>query len=305
MGCAASASKDVAKAQQQVQKQQEAQQQPKPEEDKKAGGGELPKLPFFGRPVNLRSAHGTHLRAQPADGNFAVDMQSNAPGEWEVVVMESHRDGISIRTAHGRFLRAVDSGDVDNAAETAAEWETWYPEASADGTYTFRSVHGKFLRADAGGEGAICNQADAAGAWEQWTIAPTGFDAFLGRPVNLRSAHNTCVRAHPGDDGATVDLQSNAPAEWESLVFESHRDGVSIRTAHGKFIRAVDNREVNQADAAGEWETWYPQAGADGAYAFRSAHGKFLRADAGEEGAIVNQADEAGEWEQWKVQPVA
>ena len=132
--------------------------------------------------------------------------------------------------------------------------------------------------------------------------APNGLEQWYGRPVNLRSAHGTHLRAHPGGDGAPVDMQSNPPAEWETFVIEPHRDGVKFRTIHGKFLRGVDTGDVNQADVPQEWETWYPmQTG--GGVNFRSFHGKFMRAMEGGEGAPCNQADAPGAWEQWWVIP--
>jgi hypothetical protein len=203
----------------------------------------------------------------------------------------------------------------------AGAWEKW--EAVAQGEqWRLKSAHGTFLRAHEGGaEGTAVDQqtAEAAGDWENWTIAevvvagaaaPQGVKRLIGQKVNLKSAHGTFLRAHEGvEEGKAIDQQTVA-GDWETFIVEpiEGKDGkFSIKSAaHGTYVRAHEgNEEGTKADmqtAVGDWEAWEVEEVEGDVVRFKSAHGTYLRAhDGGAEGAAVDLQTSAGEWEKWTV----
>jgi hypothetical protein len=129
---------------------------------------------FYGRPIRFRNlAHGTRLRGFPGGEGSKVDMQSNAPAQWESWFIEPIGHGkVHIRSAHGTLLRAHPGGDrapVDLQSNQPAEWERW-EIIPANGGFHLKSHHNLWLRAQAGGEGAHADQAPVPQAWEVWAI---------------------------------------------------------------------------------------------------------------------------------------
>jgi len=264
---------------------------------------------LFGHTVNLRTAHGTHIRAAPGE-HSKVDTERNAPREWERFVIEPRGNGeIVFRSHHGTYLRADGAGEgrfVDTSS-TPGEWEEWrvvfHPQNS---TYSFRSHHGNHLRAHPGDDSKV-DLAERIGDWEHFTVVPAGGAAqFVNRAIRLRTWHGTWLRAHPGAF-ATVDIQSKQPSDWEKFFLEQRPNGTfAIRTAHGSHLRADaggDGALVNtQTDAPQAWEEWRIEFNhATNRYNFKSAHNTFLRAHRGEEGAKVDQSAQLGDWEQLSI----
>lgn len=75
---------------------------------------------------------------------------------------------ISIRTVNGpiRYLRAHSDKSVD-LAESAASGLLWDAYQNADGSWSFRSVHGSYLRAQPSGRVSLQSH---VGADEKFTL---------------------------------------------------------------------------------------------------------------------------------------
>jgi hypothetical protein len=133
-----------------------------------------------------------------------------------------------------------------------------------------------------------------------------GLEHLFGHRVNLRTAHGTFIRSHPGER-SKVDTEK-IPQQWEQFTIEPHGQGEIVfrSVAHGTFLRADgpgEGRDVNTAGSPGEWEEWrvvfHPQ---NRSYSVRSAHGNHLRAHAGDD-SKVDLAERIGDWEHFWIAP--
>jgi hypothetical protein len=133
---------------------------------------------LFGRPVYLRTHHGTVVRAH-AGRDAVVDIKSNTPAEWERFVLEPHPNGtFAIRTHHGTWVRGNAGGEgakIDTQPDGAREWEEWHaePAPGGQGWYFLRSHHGTRMRCFPGPDGSRVDlQSNNPGEWERINIVP-------------------------------------------------------------------------------------------------------------------------------------
>eukprot|EP00080_Pristionchus_pacificus_P008809 PDM68829.1 hypothetical protein PRIPAC_47131 [Pristionchus pacificus] len=118
----------------------------------------------------VRSHYGAYLRAWrgPNCGpNWLVDMAPHCK-ECEHWHIEDHGGKVVFRAycSPAKYLRANQDGSVDLAGHAQA-WEMWTPVRNANGTWSFRSHHGTWLRAQPNGVVSLQTHAKAD---EQFTI---------------------------------------------------------------------------------------------------------------------------------------
>jgi hypothetical protein len=120
----------------------------------------------------------------------------------------------------------------------------------------------------------------------------------------LKSYHGTFIRAHPGGEGSTVDLQITA-GQWGkwTLVEIPNSAKFSLRSAHGTYLRAHPGGKGAKVDLQvdenlGGWEQFVVVPATNGKYGIRSAHGTFLRAFPGGEGAKLDLQVDKNDWAQ-------
>jgi hypothetical protein len=97
-------------------------------------------------------------------------------------------------------------------------------------------------------------------------------------------------------------MRDGEAGDWEKLTIEPAQGGkVSIRTCHGKWIRAHPDGHLDQSERVEDWESWEPVPIGGGLYNFRSCHGKWLRGHAGDE-ARADQSEVTEMWERWVIE---
>ena len=114
---------------------------------------------------SLKSVHGTFLRAH--DSEWKVDMVPTRQA-WENWYIEDWGGKVVFKAIHtpGRFLRAHPDGGVD-LVDRPQDWETWKPFKNNDGSWSFLSVHGRWLSARQ--DGSVCSVNDCD-AWEHFWL---------------------------------------------------------------------------------------------------------------------------------------
>ena len=82
-------------------------------------------------------------------------------------------------------------------------------------------------------------------------------NVYGGGVYNIRTAHGTYLRVHPGGDGSKVDTASIA-AGWECFLLVQMEPGKNaLRSAHGTYLRVHpggDGSNVDTASIAAVWE---------------------------------------------------
>lgn len=112
----------------------------------------------------LRSIHGTYLRAHKVE--WKVDMAPQA-GSWEQWYIEDWGGKVVLKAIHspGRFLRAFPDGAIDLMDRP----ETWIPFKNDDGSWSFQSIHGRWLSAEKNGSvSTVVNRK----SWEHFWLLP-------------------------------------------------------------------------------------------------------------------------------------
>jgi hypothetical protein len=75
--------------------------------------------------------------------------------------------------------------------------------------------------------------------------------------VTFKTCHGTYFRAHPGGEGATIDLQT-AIGPWEKFTIVNQGGNVvALKTCHGTYVRAHPGGEgatIDLQTAIGPWE---------------------------------------------------
>jgi len=131
-------------------------------------------------------------------------------------------------------------------------------------------------------------------------------DAISMGVYHIRSPHGTYLRAHPGGEGARVDLQT-APGGWELWTLVKTKDGrIGIRSCHGTYLRAHPGGEGAQLDLqvdkhnwdAMGWEQFTIVPTDRGTYGIRSPHGTYIRCWPGGEGSKVDLQVDKHNWDQ-------
>jgi hypothetical protein len=191
---------------------------------------------------------------------------------------------VAIRTAHGTYLRAHKGAnakvDVQRVAETH---ERWFIQNVGEGKVAIMSWHGSFLRAHPGGEYSKVDASPALGDWERFTLLQ------VDGKWAIKSIHGTYIRAHAGGEGSTVDTQT-FPGPYEQFNIEIQGTPaylpylnrlVSIRTAHGTYVRAHPGGQGSKVDIqtfVGPWEKWRVVYAGEDKVAFMSPHpNQYLR----------------------------
>lgn len=124
--------------------------------------------PAAPRVVSFTTHDAQHVLTAELDGQVVADRTvADAWEQWEVAPVDG---GVSLKSAHGRYLAAELDGHVVADRETVGPWEIWQLVA-ADGGVALQSAHGCFLVAEEGGGGPVRADRcyDAPGPWETFT----------------------------------------------------------------------------------------------------------------------------------------
>ena len=111
-------------------------------------------------------SHNVFVSAQP-DGR--LETRPTLGGDWEKFKIEALGDGnhVAIKSVHGYVLSAQPDGRIEKRPSAGGDWEKFGLIPNADGSFSLRSCHGKYLCND--GAGFVWNR-DAAGPWESFDI---------------------------------------------------------------------------------------------------------------------------------------
>jgi len=133
---------------------------------------------------------------------------------------------ISIKTKNGTFICAQDNGTVDTQKQVGP-WEKWSVISHNDGRFSFKSAHGKYLRAEPVRIGiptdkipspflvepiAKVDQADKIDFWEKFEVVDHGNDVY-----SFKTHHGTYLR---GDDDRKVSCHDHSIKEREKFTVE-------------------------------------------------------------------------------------
>jgi len=172
------------------------------------------------------------------------------------------------------------------------------------GKVHLKSFHGRFLCAEKDHHKVVGDRTEAKD-WETWTVVP------FGTQVAFMSHHGRYLCAEK--DGKLIADRTD-PKDWEKFTFIQVAPGVfNLRTFHGKYVCALDNRDKFHVCAdrgnASTWEQWtvLPAGNATGfpintRVNLLSFHSKFLCAEPS--GMVVANRDQAKDWEKFHVIPV-
>ena len=131
--------------------------------------------------INFKTYDGVHYLCAELDGRVVADRTE--PRSWEHWTLEPQAGGqVAFKSAHGKYLCAELDGSVIANRTEVRGWERWTPFQTVHGV-GFRSEHGGFLVAEAGGGRGV--KADrrysGPGPWE--TFTPSGPISGAPAPV--------------------------------------------------------------------------------------------------------------------------
>ncbi len=212
------------------------------------------------------------------DGN----VNRAALGPWETfsisqIPVETFRygDWVQLRTAHGRWVGAEQSGVMKNVATRPQHWEVFQivnPDDAASrswvrdsGKVALRSFHNKLLAAEPNGV-AIANR-DGIGPWETFQLKRGGrqkHPAFISRGDEfafLSTAHNRFLVAEA--DGS-VNANGNAVGPSETFTLERipdeairYGDQLVLLGTHGRWLTATGDGGLRaDSDSVGAAQTF-------------------------------------------------
>ena len=78
--------------------------------------------------VALKSHHGKYLSACGNNCGYAINANRDNREKTEVFKVEEQRGGISLKTAHNRYVTVEMFGKVKADRPVAREWETFFPK---------------------------------------------------------------------------------------------------------------------------------------------------------------------------------
>ncbi len=117
--------------------------------------------------------------------------------------------------------------------------------------------------------------------------------AFIAFPDVLTSFHGTYLR---GSETSTVELVQNinSDCKWHT-IWNASDNTYSLRSTHGKYLRASSEGRVDQSPHLGSWERFTVTRDSQG-FIWKSVHGNHLRALMD---LAVDTAAHVAEWEHW------
>ena len=127
--------------------------------------------------MSMKSEQGKYVSAMGYHDRYEANANAETIGSdeiWEVIFKGD--DKVSLKGAHGRYLRAYGNGQVKADAEKPNPWETFIVEDMGNGKLAFLSFSAfshyqkkKYLTAES--DGALTNQ-DASEAGIKFEIVP-------------------------------------------------------------------------------------------------------------------------------------
>ena len=129
---------------------------------------------FEGLQVGIESAHGGYVRSGIASQGYEVNQQSHI-GLHEKYTVECSNGKAGFRNAFGRYLSAGNSNDGWRIKQHSNldTWELFTPQRQSNGTWTFKTTHNRYMRADNDFNRNL-DQQTYGGSWEKFTIAALG-----------------------------------------------------------------------------------------------------------------------------------
>ncbi|KAL2613694.1 hypothetical protein R1flu_025386 [Riccia fluitans] len=117
---------------------------------------------------------------------------------------------------------------------------------------SFQTIHGTYVSATPGGEGARLIQSVVNDVWEKFLIEDSGDGTY-----SIKSnAHGTYIRAYEGGGGSRVDMQTQV-GPWEKFTLEQLPGCWAMKTAHSTYLRAEAGgagAQMDQQTQVGPWE---------------------------------------------------
>ena len=123
--------------------------------------------------MSMKSEEGKYVSAMGYHDRYEANVNAETIGSdeiWEVIFKGD--DKVSLKGAHGRYLRAYGNGQVKADAEKPNPWETFIVEDMGNGKLAFFQIsYNKKYYLVAGSDGSLTNQ-DAAEAGTKFEIIP-------------------------------------------------------------------------------------------------------------------------------------
>merc|ERR1719382_191005 len=220
----------------------------------------------------MKSEQGKYVSAMGYHDKYEANANSPTIGPeqiWEVIFKGD--DMVSLKGAHGRYLRWYGNGQVKADAEKPNPWETFIVEDVGNGKLAFFQIsYNKKNYLTASGDGALTNQA-AAKAGTKFEIVPAPKESF--KNLFGCTGNEICKMSMKSEQGKYVsamgyhdkyEANANSPTIgsdqiWE-VIFKGDGEKVSLKGAHGRYMRWYGNRQNRQVKADAEkpnpWETF-------------------------------------------------
>ena len=125
--------------------------------------------------ISMKSEEGKYVSAMGYHDRYEANVNAETIGSdeiWEVIFKGD--DKVSLKGAHGRYLRAYGNGQVKADAQKPNPWETFIVEDMGNGKLAFFQTNNRSKKKYylvAGSDGSLTNQ-DAAEAGTKFEIIP-------------------------------------------------------------------------------------------------------------------------------------
>ena len=215
-------------------------------------------------------------------------------------VVELGDGHVALRTVDGLYLSALNGGGGDVAADrdVVRQWETFGKVVHTDGSMSFTSHDGHYLRAT----GDLKLRATRT-----WASSSTRF-----RPRNLHGAKTVALRAPNGQyaaaqggGGGELIADANVIDIWEIYGLVDLGDNrVALRAHNGNFLTAENGGGGNlvaDRDWIDAWETFTLVGLSGGKVALRTSDGHYIRAVNGGGAVLDAVASAIGPWERFRM----
>merc|ERR1712172_450155 len=148
---------------------------------------DLSLMKLFGRAfyeicqISMKSEEGKYVSAMGYHDRYEANVNAETIGSdeiWEVIFKGD--DKVSLKGAHGRYLRAYGNGQVKADAQKPNPWETFIVEDMGNGKLAFFQTNGRSKKKYylvAGSDGSLTNQ-DAAEAGTKFEIIPAADESL-------------------------------------------------------------------------------------------------------------------------------
>lgn len=224
----------------------------------------------------IKDSTGNYLSVFREGGSTKVKTAPEIGVNEDLIICTVENGKYAILTQYGNWLRFHPDGHIDEE-DFIGGWTTLEWINNSDGTVTFKTVHGTYLRSSNSG---VLVQS-SLGATEKFTLV---------KPYSILKEQHVSFRAIDGgylsvttQAGALV-LSSNTvngAKEWFTLCTLAQKGLYGIRTYTGAYVTSHsggDNAKITPtSEVLGKADTFRINENSDGTVSIQSHHGTYLR----------------------------